>query len=496
MKKIVLSLSLVAGATIFAQTAKQTSLSIYFEKDSYDLSDASMQLLDSLRASVRDPAEELLLVGHTDSDASVAYNKELSLSRTRAVQNYLYDHDFHNRIHIDWKGEAKPVNGNINETEKTLNRRVEVVRNYKDPNNFVERFKKPAETFVINPNRDTLIVGKEGTKIFIPAGSFRTKDPNAPIELKLTEFYKMSDFVLNDLSTTTTINELLESGGTINIEAFSGNEKLELDDLATIEVSFKNRQEDDEMQAFYGYEGESVTKWSTQEPPSSTSMDSILLSKAFKMRNLDTMEIITEQLKSIDGVVYKVVTTQRRGHPLNDFVTETRIEEMNPDELVNSILFSKDRTITEKIKPGPNLTNVTWRLRRVGLINCDRYWEQVPRTKPGEPPAAVVMQTLNLEIQNQEVPSVSVILEATNTVIPYSKRENNVFIFDNVPVGQDFEVIAIFADNRGVMMGQLKGQQLKNDPNSNLGNVPLKMKPCTENEVRMAVQEMDDRRSN
>jgi outer membrane protein OmpA-like peptidoglycan-associated protein len=247
MKKIVLSLSLVAGATTFAQTANQTSLSIYFAKDSYDLSDASMQLLDSLRTSVTDPAEELLLLGHTDSDASVAYNKELSLNRTRAVQNYLFDHDFHNRIHIDWKGEAKPVNGNMNETEKTLNRRVEVVRNYKDPNNFVERFKKPAETFVINPNRDTLIVGREGTRIFIPAGSFRTKDPNVPIEIQLTEFYKMSDFVLNDLSTTTTINELLESGGTINIEAFSGNEKLELDDLATIQVSFMKRQD---MQLF------------------------------------------------------------------------------------------------------------------------------------------------------------------------------------------------------------------------------------------------------
>ncbi len=101
----------------------------------------------------------------------------------------------------------------------------------------------------------------------MPAGAFRTKDPNEPIELKITEFYNMSDFILNNLSTTTTQNELLVSGGTIDLQAFSNGEKIELNDLVNLQVQFKNRTEDDGMMPNYAYEGETVMKWSIYAPP-------------------------------------------------------------------------------------------------------------------------------------------------------------------------------------------------------------------------------------
>jgi hypothetical protein len=307
----------------------------------------------------------------------------------------------------------------------------------------------------------------------------------------------MSDFILNNLSTTTIQNELLVSGGTIDLQAFSNGEKLELNDLVNLQVQFKNRSEDDGMMPYYAYEGETVMKWSTDAPPSANTMDSVLISKAFKMRNLDTMEITTEQLKNIDGTIYKVVTHQRRTHPSKDFETEVEMEETSQADLVSELLFSSDRSFTEQYKPKAQKLSFTMPTRRAGYLNCDSpIFKYLPRNQPLDSEPMIVSRTLTLEIVNSEVPSVSIVFDSLNTVIPYTRRENNMFIFDNVLQDQSFSVIAVYADNRGVMMGKLKDQVLKREAKADSDKMKMQMKPCTENEVRLAVQEMDDRRSN
>jgi outer membrane protein OmpA-like peptidoglycan-associated protein len=120
MKKLLLNLALAVSVSTFAQTANTEVLKFYFAKDQYDLTENSIHKLDSLLGTITDPSEDLLLVGHTDSDADVSYNKTLSLNRTRAVQSYLYNHNVRNRIHIDWKGESKPINANKDEERKRL----------------------------------------------------------------------------------------------------------------------------------------------------------------------------------------------------------------------------------------------------------------------------------------------------------------------------------------------------------------------------------------
>jgi hypothetical protein len=401
MKIILFSLSLAAGSSVLSQTADQQSMRIYFAKDSYDLTETSQHLLDSLLTTVTDPAEELLLIGHTDSDADVTYNKTLSLNRTRAVQTYLFDHDLRNRIHIDWKGESTPVNANKNENEKTANRRVEIVRNYRDQANQIEKLAKPAQTFLINPKRDTILIGKEGTQVFIRANSFAMKDQNTPIEIKLTEFYKKSDFLLNNLSTSTTTDELLESGGTIDIQASSGNEQLNLKQGASLQVLFKDKKADDGMEAYYARNGETVSKWST-EPEDKTTLEPILISKAFKIRNLDTLEIKSELIMNIGGLNYKALKTEKRGHPNAPFEETMTMTLLDPKEMTNSIFFSPDRALT---------------VRSTGRVNCDRLFN-TENTR-----------TVSIEVNNNKVPTVSIALDTNNAIIPYTRRENNVFIF-------------------------------------------------------------------
>lgn len=73
------------------------------------------------------PGTELLIVGHTDAVGPDAYNKELSERRARSAAAYLTSQGVATtRISTRGLGETEPVAGNENESDRELNRRVEV----------------------------------------------------------------------------------------------------------------------------------------------------------------------------------------------------------------------------------------------------------------------------------------------------------------------------------------------------------------------------------
>lgn len=65
---------------------------IYFEFDSYELTESSENLLDEIAELLKqDTSRRFLITGHTDSKGSTWYNKKLSESRAAAVLNALID---------------------------------------------------------------------------------------------------------------------------------------------------------------------------------------------------------------------------------------------------------------------------------------------------------------------------------------------------------------------------------------------------------------------
>lgn len=109
------------------------------------------------------------------------------------------------------------------------------------------------DTFLISPNSDTLIFGKSGTAIFFPAGAFYPagEDTNAPVKIVLKEYYDMSDILMQDLSTEAGNGELLETGGMINISAYSEGQEVSLKYGKEFIVHFpKNGSKADDMQLF------------------------------------------------------------------------------------------------------------------------------------------------------------------------------------------------------------------------------------------------------
>lgn len=82
------------------------------------------RLADSLEGN---PGTEILLVGHTDSVGTDAYNEDLSLRRSRAAAAYLSGQGVTSgRLRTSGRGEMEPIASNDDESGRSKNRRVEI----------------------------------------------------------------------------------------------------------------------------------------------------------------------------------------------------------------------------------------------------------------------------------------------------------------------------------------------------------------------------------
>jgi hypothetical protein len=122
-------------------------------------------------------------------------------------------------------GENHPLANNADGQSKGQNRRVEIMA-YNAVLSDFETYKAKKQTFLCNNKRDTTLIGRNGTRIDIPKGAFKTTS-DAPITLHLEEYYNRLEMLMGGL-TTKAGNNLLETGGMLNLTAEQQGEPLEL----------------------------------------------------------------------------------------------------------------------------------------------------------------------------------------------------------------------------------------------------------------------------
>lgn len=101
---------------------------ILFPFDSSELQPAGRENLRKLADSLQDtPKTEIMLVGHTDSVGTDAYNEDLSVRRARAAASYLGTQGVASRrLRTSGKGESEPIASNEDDSGRRQNRRVEI----------------------------------------------------------------------------------------------------------------------------------------------------------------------------------------------------------------------------------------------------------------------------------------------------------------------------------------------------------------------------------
>jgi VWFA-related protein len=120
-----------SGAAAWSQSAPATesrNWEIYFDLNKADLLPQSTARLDAVVEILKaNPASTATVVGHTDNQASVGYNRALAQRRARAAQRYLTRHGIaSSRVSSRAEGSSAPKYDNSTVEGKALNRRVEI----------------------------------------------------------------------------------------------------------------------------------------------------------------------------------------------------------------------------------------------------------------------------------------------------------------------------------------------------------------------------------
>jgi outer membrane protein OmpA-like peptidoglycan-associated protein len=119
----------VFGDALAALPPAPRHVTLYFRFDSDELTDESRALVPEILQAVRDqPVPDIVVVGHTDTTGSTAFNFDLGLKRANAVRNILVQAGLDApSLEVMTLGEADLLIPTPDEVPEPRNRRVEVV---------------------------------------------------------------------------------------------------------------------------------------------------------------------------------------------------------------------------------------------------------------------------------------------------------------------------------------------------------------------------------
>lgn len=357
-------------------------------------------------------------------------------------------------------------------------------------------FEKPFQNFTFLPQKDTVLIGIEGTTLKINANSFVTESTNqpvsGPIQIKLKEYYSIADMLLANLSTKAG-KEMLETGGMVYLEAFSDNERLKLKTANSIEIGFPYKEKKEGMQLFNGKREKNIIEWT----PADTSLNSIFISvdempifpggevemhkylsdkldypsKAIrkgdqgfvvlsfvvqKDGNLTDLTVLKSVSKELDDEALRVVKQMPKWAPAKKdnekvatrFVLPVRFHIDGAEDRLKMLLTNgnkiNDKEFAEKFEKlyqdslqTANLNSMSLYLlstSNLGWINCDRFYDKKPK--------------INFAIQSNSAnqQDVKIIFHKIKSILPGVALNGN-FIFQNVPQNEKITILALKTEN-------------------------------------------------
>ncbi|WP_299883924.1 hypothetical protein [uncultured Lacinutrix sp.] len=287
-------------------------------------------------------------------------------------------------------------------------------------NSFYNSVKKAPQVIEINTEKRFTVTCKEGTVLTIPAKSFVDSKTGrlarGTINLEVTEYYKLSDMLLANLSTKSD-DKQLETGGMLYINANKKGKKLRLKQGKRIQVAFNNSDKKN-MQLFSGEEHNDSVNWRLQDQIG------------------NTKEIVEEDVEVSFDVIQEVPIYPGCEDGNNDMRRKCM-----SDKISSFVSENFDRSIAEDLRlTGLQKINMFFEIDKAGDIGkidisasrkelgeeAIRVIESMPKLKPGKQRGHLVRTTFFLPF--------SIALEGkTINQAPVSVRSDRKFIkeFEN-----------------------------------------------------------------
>lgn len=298
----------------------------------------------------------------------------------------------------------------------------------------------PKQGFQIKPDRDTTLIGENGTILRIYKNSFEDKNGNqitTPIDIELKEALTPIDIVSSNL-TTTTNGKPLQTGGMIYLNAKSGNQQLEIARNKSIGVMVPNENIDQEMKIYKGVKTDTGINWVDPTP---------ILNNEIKLDEkkqigkplVDTFKIENQDARAIfDFVDEDTLRIKQLGKRKGNVV---RKQNNNFGQFANEISEKGFNKFSEDYK-----NCYIFELKKLGWANIDRLYVD-PRTQQVE---------LITKISNsKDFEKIYITMVISNMYLPGYQKKDDTFSFTHgddentqLPIGEKAVIFATaYKDN-------------------------------------------------
>lgn len=295
-------------------------------------------------------------------------------------------------IHVDSINKKEEINeAKIKVTEEVLKEPAISIAD------ICKYFEKKPQVFLIDSERDTIIVCKEGTSLRIKANSFIAEKSgdlkSATIKLEVKEYYKISDMIFANL-TTTSGAKILETGGMLHVSATANSEKCAVKPGMTIEVGFPYSEKKDKMFLFEGERSGNLIDWKIAEKPDD---DVLVLSELRVGDSESTSEVffIVEDMPEFPGGEQAM----RRFLKENAvYPTSMLKKEIEGKVTVTFIVDSEGNTTKIRVVKGLNET-----LDKVAVYAVSNFPKWRPGRQRGKPVDVSYTVSVNFSAQRGEL---------------------------------------------------------------------------------------------
>lgn len=276
----------------------------------------------------------------------------------------------------------------------------------------VEIPKKVAQSFTISSEKDTTIICKEGTKLMIKANSFVKTDNsevNGKLAFNVTEFYKLSDILLANL-TTTSNEKLLETGGMLYIEVKQNESILKLKENRHIKIAFPSKVKKENMQLFSGEWKEGTINWTLEKQDNPSVINEII------EEDIEVPFAVIEQIPIYPGCENLQNTSGKRC--LKDSIDAFIQRNFNPKTITNLGLKGRQRiNVIFKFNKDGDVVDVRARASHPALEReASRVVSLLPKMKPGKQRGKVVTVPYSLPIIFQVDGKSGMVLNSNNAM--------------------------------------------------------------------------------